>query len=150
MDEVVVARVRRVVTTPRCAGRRHQSRVHRVADVEDRGAVEAGVGPEAGGVEVPLVAGGRRGERLGAGLGRVGVDLDRVLEVGQVEDREGVGAVVTGRVGVAAVGRGDAGDRVRARRPRGTPGDVGVGRVGDVHDDQLVAASGVDVLDVVG
>ena len=130
-----------VVTSLGCA---------RVGDAPHRGAVEAGVRAEAGGVEVPLVPGGRAGERLHAGGRRVGVDLDGVVEVAQVEDREPPGAVVTGGVGVAC-----SWSAARRRRcgcsssPGARPRDARVGGVGDVDDDQLAAAD-VDVLDVAG
>ena len=121
----------------------------RVGGAPHGGALEPGVRAEAGVVEVPLVPGGGAGEALDAGGLRVGVDLDGLVEVAQVEDRELPGAVVAGGVGVGAVGLLHAGDGVGARRARGAAGDARVGRVGDVDDHQL-AAAGVGVLDVAG
>ena len=79
-----------------------------------------------------------------AGEGAVG-DLDRLVEVAQVDDREL--AVVAGRVGVLArrrdalhgvrAGRDGAGQRARAG---GARAHGRVRRVGDVDDDHLTAA----------
>ena len=121
----------------------------RVGGAPHGGALEPGVRAEAGVVEVPLVPGGGAGEALHAGGVRVGVDLDGLVEVPQVEDRELAGAVVTGGVGVGAVGLLHAGDGVGARRAGRAAGHPRLRRVGHVHDHQL-ATTRVGVLDVAG
>src|SRR5699024_7852404 len=80
------------------------------------------------------------GERLHAGLGADRVALARVVEVGQVEDREPV--VLTGRVGVAAVTGRRAGERVRAGGAGCGGADVRRGRAGHGDQAQLAAPRG--------
>ncbi len=132
VDEVVVALVRSGrVPRPARPGRGDQARLAGVRGVPHGRAAAAGVGADAGGVEVPLVAGGRASGTAGRpSVARVAVDLPRPLEVAQVEDREAAVAVAGG-VGVPAVGLVDAGDGVGAgragracRRSSGAAGSV--------------------------